>query len=227
MTNAPAPDDPRSPPRPAAAPPLSPLEFNYFAAEEQLLQAGFRATRDRWLQPLVQVCRGCGVTAEYVSAAAFAMLLPVAVGLLGPATNWSAALVIGGLLLHVALDGLDGPLARAAGTDGPAGAFTDMCLDHVGFLVVIVLVAAVDLLDGFAACAYSSSYTVAIICTVLLNLLRRPLRFVVRTKYLFYVLLALQQSGGWNVLTPAALAFSCLHTVFAVAGFFAVRRALQ
>lgn len=226
MPDEPAQPDPTMAPRPPVAPPLPPLEFNYFAAEEQQLQAGFRAARDRWLEPLVRICRSCGVTAEQISALALAMLLPVAAGLLGPVTMWSPWLVIGGLALHVALDGLDGPLARAARTAGPAGAFTDMCLDHVGFLIVVALTAAAGLLDGLAACLYSSSYTVAVVLTVLLNLLRRPLRYVVRTKYVFYVLVAWQQLGGWNVLTPAADLFSVIHTAFAVWSFFAVRRAL-
>ncbi len=41
------------------------------------------------------------------------------------------------LLLHVLLDDIDGPLARAYGTAGSSGAFVDICCDHGGMIVVI------------------------------------------------------------------------------------------
>lgn len=214
-------------PEGARPPPRGLAEFNYFAEREQALQAGFRAARDRWLAPLVRLCQRLGITAEVVSGLALAMLAPVAVNMLWPLGLWSPVLVIGGLALHVALDGLDGPLARAAGTDGPAGAFTDMCLDHVGYLIVVGLCAGSGLLSGGVACAYGSTYTVAVVMIVMLNLLGRPLRYVLRTKYLFYVLIAVELCAGPQWLNAAAIAFSVVHGLTAIVGFAAVRRALR
>ncbi len=201
-------------------------EFNYFSACEQQAQAEFRGRRDRWLAPLVRGCLRLGIRAELVSALAMAMLIPVGVGLAISPGPGSLLLVVAGLALHVGLDGLDGPIARAAGTAGPAGAFTDMCLDHVGFLVVASLCAFYGQMDGAAACVYVSTYTLAVVLVVVLNLLHRPLRVVVRTKYVFYLLVCAQLWRGGDWLTPAATVFSVVHGLSALAGFFAVRKAL-
>ncbi|MFV0446077.1 MAG: CDP-alcohol phosphatidyltransferase family protein [Planctomycetaceae bacterium] len=202
-------------------------ELNYFAAGEQSLQAGFRNQRDRWLAPLVQVCQRLGISADLMSVLAMSMLLPFGLAIFHRLTIWAPAVAVTSLALHVLLDGLDGPLARAAGTDGPAGAFTDMCLDHSGYLIVTTLLTASGLIDGAAACAYVSAYTLAIVMIVLLNILHRPLAYVVRTKYVFYALVGLQQLAGINLLTEASWTFATVHTLFAAVGFVAVRRALR
>jgi phosphatidylglycerophosphate synthase len=214
-------------PEPPHAPSLGSGEFNYFAEREQAAQARFRMARDQWLGPIVRTCLRAGISAEMVSGAALGMLVPFGIGLWTASPVAAAVLVIGGLLLHVALDGLDGPLARAAGTAGPAGAFTDMCLDHVGFLIVATLLAAAGRLDGAAACLYVSTYTVSVVCVIILNLLQRPLRYVLRTKYAFYFLVGGQQLGWLADLTPAVLAFGFVHAAYCVVGFVAVRRALS
>lgn len=213
---------------PDSVPPqLHAAELNYFSAREQRLQAGFRGTRDRALAPLVRCCLRLGITADAISAAAIAMLVPFGAALIWPFGNWGPIVAVLSLTLHVLLDGLDGPVARAAGTDGPAGAFTDMSLDHAGYLTVTTLLIASERLDGAVGCAYVSTYTLAIVMVTVLNVLQRPLPYVVRTKYLFYALTALDLLTGINVLTAAALAFSLVHALFAVGGLIAVRRALR
>jgi phosphatidylglycerophosphate synthase len=202
-------------------------ELNYFSAGEQELQAGFRARRDRWLAPIVQPCLQTGLSADFVSGAALAMLVPFGLALFFPLGGWGHVIAVASLSLHVLLDGLDGPVARAAGTAGPAGAFTDMCLDHTGYLVVTTLLASAGLMHGAAATAYVGSYTLSVVMVVLLNILNRPLNYVVRTKYVLYVLVALQQLTGTNVLTAAAGSFAAVHALFAAVGFIAVRRALR
>jgi phosphatidylglycerophosphate synthase len=201
--------------------------WNWFSAEEQALQTEFRRWRDRWAAPLVRACRRLGITADLVSAAALAMLIPFGVGLLSPATSWGAPLAVLSLVLHVLLDGLDGPLARAAHSAGTPGAFTDMCADHTGFLIITTLLAIGGQLSAGAAAAYISSGTMSIAMIVTLNLLRRPLRWVLRTKYPFYALVSVALLGGPDWLTPAAIVFSGIHGGYAVIGFIAVRRALR
>lgn len=201
--------------------------WNWFSAEEQALQTEFRRWRDRWAAPLVRACRRTGVTADLVSAAALAMLIPFGVGLLSPATSWGAPLAVLSLTLHVLLDGLDGPLARATHSAGAPGAITDMCADHTGFLIITTLLAMSGELSAGAAAAYLSTGTMSIAMIVALNLLRRPLRWAVRTKYPFYALVGLRLLGGPDWLTPAAVVFSGIQGVSAVIGFVALRRALS
>lgn len=215
---------------PPASPPDAPSAgdpaWTYFSPDEQPLQSDFRQWRDRCVAPLVRLCLRCGITADVVSVVALGLLLPFGVGLFALDQPWGAPLACIALALHVLLDGLDGPLARAARTDGPAGAFTDMCFDHTGFLIVATLLACAGRLPGGVATAYASTYTLAIVMVVALNLLGRPLRWVLRTKYVFYLLIALALLGGPDVLTPAAALFSTVHGLFAVAGFMRVRSSL-
>lgn len=223
-----------APPDAAASPPPQPDrpdnwldgEWNYFAAQERPLQHRFRAWRDQLLTKVVDKCLAWHLNADAVSAIGFGMLLPF--GLLTLGANFWGSQVLAGLclLLHVFLDGLDGPVARRLGTANRVGAFTDMCLDHIGFLVVAVVLAAAGLVHGAAATAYASSYTLAIVLVVLLNLLQKPLWFMVRTKYAFYAVYFLYILGGPNWMTYAALGFAGLHTIFVLIGFLAVRRAL-
>jgi phosphatidylglycerophosphate synthase len=162
-----------------------------------------------------------------VSAAALLSLLLVAAGLWLSDPDLRRWLVVAGLALHVALDGLDGPVARASGTSSRAGAFTDMCLDHAGFLIVVSLLCAAGWVEGPAACVYLSTYTLSVILVVAQNVLGRSPRFVVRTKYAFYALTALQAFSDGDLLTPAVWLFGGVHGLFAMRGFFAVRRALS
>ncbi|MCA9056641.1 MAG: hypothetical protein KDA75_22590, partial [Planctomycetaceae bacterium] len=203
------------------------VEINYFAEQEQALQKKFRALRDHWLGPLVRGCLRAGVTADVISGLAVLSLLPFGLSLFDLAGSWSPQVAVLSLALHVLLDGLDGPVARGAGTDGPAGAFTDMCLDHIGFLTVTVLITAAGVVAGTAACAYVATYTLAVVMVVVLNLLGRPFRYVVRTKYIFYLLIGLQQLAGLNLLSEAATVFSLVHALFAATGFVRVRNALR
>jgi phosphatidylglycerophosphate synthase len=218
------PDDTSAKPEPSKQP-LRP-ELSYFADGELKFQHSFRSLRDRLLRPLSVACLKVGITADVVSGLAAAMLVPFGVLLFSDA-GWAPPAAAFCLLLHVLLDGLDGPLARLAGTDGPAGAFTDMCLDHAGYLAVTTLLAFSALVDGAAACLYASTYTLSVALIVVLNMLQRPLRIAIRTKYVFYALYVLLALTGLNLLTPAALTFSAVHLVLSAIAFIAVRQALS
>ena len=201
--------------------------LNCFAGDEQELQAEFRNWRDRIAAPLVQVCLSLGATADRVSGLSLAMLIPFGLCLWRLDLAWTGPAAVLALTLHVLLDGLDGPLARARHTDGPSGAFTDLCLDHTGYLIVTTLLATLGWLPGGVACAYAATYTLAVVMIVSLNLLGRPLRWAIRTKYLFYALIASRLLGGPALLTEAAMLFSLVHGLYAAIGFFAVRTALR
>jgi phosphatidylglycerophosphate synthase len=204
--------------------PTTPSGWNYFARDEQPLQAGFRARRDRWLRPLVNWLLGRGITAEHASLASALLLVPVALVVWMPNSLLAQLGSVACLWGHVLIDGLDGPLARASGTAGPRGAFTDMCLDHLGFLTLTAVCVAADLMDGVAGVLYASTYMVVLV--VALNLLGRSPRFVLRTKYITYLLFSLAVLAQWNILTPAAYVFSGIHALLGVAAFVATRRLL-
>lgn len=205
-------------------------EFNYFAEQEQAGQKKFQQLRDGLFRPVIRLLIACRISANVISAASILMLVPAGWMLLRslPASPPADDALIAALLvwLHVGLDAFDGPLARHTGTDGAAGAFTDMCVDHSGMLITSCLLAGAGLIDGTLTTVYVSSYTVAVVFTVWLNVQGRPFPLVIRTKYLLYALLTLFGLTGQNWLPLAVTAFCGVHIVFAVWGFFRVRNSL-
>ncbi len=202
-------------------------QLNYFADSEQDSQQRFRLYRDDLLRPLANLGIRLGINADMVSGFALGMLLPFGILLFQEPMGHPGWLGILFLWLHVGLDGLDGVIARLTKTDGPAGAVTDMVVDHSGFLIVACLLVFAGVIDGSWCSLYVSAYTTSVIMVIALNVLERPLRFVVRTKYFFYVLYSWHVLIGPLPLDKAIMFFSWIHTAFSVVGFLALRRALR
>jgi choline kinase/phosphatidylglycerophosphate synthase len=84
------------------------------------------------------------------AATLFAFLLALlAAGMVAAGHEWSAALVVGGVLTQIAsvVDGVDGEIARASLRASPAGAFLDSVLDRIAdaaLLAGLALAAGLD-----------------------------------------------------------------------------------
>lgn len=201
--------------------------LNYFAEGEQAGQERFRSLRDRLLAPVVRMLIACRATPDLLSLLSLSLLIPAGWLMIRDNSPASVLMAAGCVILHVVIDAFDGPLARATGRDGQAGALTDMCVDHTGLLVTASLLPAAGLADGAWCAAYVSSYTLAIVFTIWLNMAGRPFRFVIRTKYILYALLTWYGLTGLNWLNPALSVFCGIHSVFGVAGFLKVRAILR
>lgn len=200
--------------------------FNYFAEREQAGQAKFRRIRDRLSRPLVRTLIRCRVTADLISLVSLLQLVPFGYLVLSAENSGRIAWASLFLWLHVILDALDGPVARATGTAGPAGAFTDMCVDHTGMLITTCILTASEVVNPTAAVAYVASYTVAVAFTVWLNMIGHPFRLVIRTKYLLYALITGYGLFHVNLISEAVVGFCVIHVLFAIAGFVKLRRNL-
>ncbi|MCA9177085.1 MAG: CDP-alcohol phosphatidyltransferase family protein [Planctomycetales bacterium] len=209
--------------------------LNYFAENEQASQEQFKQHRDRAFSGVVALLVRCNVTPDMLSFVSMLMLAPFGYLVINSPEPGVVAIASLFLLLHVLLDGLDGPLARRLGTAGSAGAFVDMCCDHGGMIIVTWLVSAAGLIDGTIGNIYVATYTVAVVFIISLNILGSPLRFVLRSKYLFYILIGgLGWAGArgwlqppvWIWLDYALVAFSLANAWICCVGFFRIRRAL-
>jgi phosphatidylglycerophosphate synthase len=179
------------------------------------------------LAPLVRGLARMGVTPNLVSLLGMLMLAPFAYLVLAYDEPWIVALACGFILLHVALDGLDGPLARYCGQSGQAGALVDICCDHGGLVIVVWVTSAAGLIDGTIGSIYVVLYTVAVVFIIWLNALGRPLRYVFRSKYVFYALLLLYGlTGLTHILTPALAVFSVYNLLLCGYAFLRIRQAL-
>jgi archaetidylinositol phosphate synthase len=201
--------------------------FNYFAESEQAGQERFQKVRDGIFGPLVRLLIRCRVTADLISLLSLLQLVPFGYLLL-TAEDSQQMIVIASVFvwLHVILDALDGPIARTTGTAGPAGAFTDMCVDHSGMLITMCILTKAELVNPTAAVAYVSSYTVAVAFTIWLNMIGHPFKLVIRTKYLLYALVTAYGLFDANFIGQAVVLFCVIHVIFAIAGFCKLRRIL-
>ena len=200
-------------------------DFNYFGDGEKAAQKEFQTQRDRVAGPLVGLLIRLHITPNVVSALGMAALAPFAYFVLTAKSPQTVAFACGFLLIHVALDGLDGPLARRMGLAGAAGAFVDMCCDHGGAVIVVWILSAARLIDGTAGNVYVFLYTIAILFIVWLNALGQPFRFVFRSKYFLYSLIFVlgwigtQENPPWKWLDYALWAFSAANLPICIIGF--------
>jgi archaetidylinositol phosphate synthase len=201
--------------------------FNYFAESEQTGQERLQKVRDGLFGPLVRLLIRCRVTADLISLLSLLQLVPFGYLLLTAEDPQQIAIASVFVWLHVILDALDGPIARTTGTAGPAGAFTDMCVDHSGMLITTCILTAAELINPTAAVAYVSSYTVAVAFTIWLNMIGHPFKLVIRTKYLLYALVTVYGLFAANFIGQAVVLFCVIHVIFAIAGFCKLRRILR
>ena len=201
--------------------------FNYFAESEQAGQERFQKIRDGLLGPLVRFLIRCRVTADLISLVSLLQLVPFGYLLLTAENSQQVSVASIFVWLHVILDALDGPIARTTGTAGPAGAFTDMCVDNSGMLITSCILTAAGFINATAAVAYVSSYTVAVAFTIWLNMIGQPFKVVIRTKYLLYALVTTHGLFDVNLIDKAVVLFCVIHVSFAVTGFIKLKRILR
>jgi phosphatidylglycerophosphate synthase len=188
--------------------------LNYFGDAEQETIERFGAWRTRWLRPLLALLTALKVTPDFLSLLALLAALGAGVALrLSPVT---AAVL---LALHVALDGVDGSLARYQHSASNRGALLDIVVDQAGVVVVCLATIGFQLLPPFWTAWYGLSYIAMIAFIVWLNALCGSVPLVIRSKYLFYVLFFLDRFLSL-ALTPAFLAFFALYNTAMVALLF-------
>lgn len=206
---------------PSVAPPPAAPKVSVYAASDRGFMAQTQRLRQALLAPVLQLMMRLGVRATHVTA------LSLVCGLVGAAVLASSptvALVL--LALHVGLDGLDGPLARARGEAGSAGALSDTLADQL--VVSAVGIAAIDaglagLLDGTA---YVLTYSAVVGLALARSALAVPYAWLVRPRFFVYAWLAVELFWWPGTLRWLHLGFAALLAIKAFTGFVQLRHAL-
>ncbi len=202
-------------------------QLNYFAAREQKSQERFKHQRDRLFYPIVRPLRDWGVTPDFISLCGILCLIPFGYLVLSSPQPDTIAIASVLLALHVLLDGIDGPLSRLTETDGPAGAFVDMCCDHGGMIAIVWILSGAELINGTNGNVYVTLYTIAVVFIIWLNVLDHPFQWVFRSKYLTYLTIILYGFTGINLLDEALTAFSACNAILCVVGFGRIRHIMS
>jgi phosphatidylglycerophosphate synthase len=200
-----------------------------YAAGERDAMVWGQEQRAWWLGPLLRVLAAAGVTPDQITATSLACGLAFCPLWLWPGgLGWSkpAALVV--LLLHVLLDGLDGPLARHLGTASRRGSFTDTLADQIVVTASTLALMAVSQsrLSVWIGGAYIFCYAMVVAFAMIRNALGVPYSWLVRPRFWVYGWIAVDLFllPGWLEIVVGG--FTAILAVKLATGFMAIRRML-
>ncbi len=173
------------------------------------------------LNPLLRLLTSLGVDADAITLVAAAIGLAAAPLLL--LDNQTAALVC--LLVHVLMDGIDGPLARYQGVASPRGSFTDTFADQLVLTAVCVawIIDAPNPANIAIGGCFIFSYAMVVFMAMVRNALDIPYSWLVRPRFFFYVALAVEFYTTWHVTTLLVALCDVLLVIKLGSGFFALR----
>lgn len=195
----------------------------YSAGERAWMEYG-QKLRAAFLNPLLGVLVRFRVTPDVVT---------IASGLCGAAflPLWLLHLslaALASLLMHVLLDGLDGPLARHQGTASPRGSFVDTFTDQVVVTLVTVgwLVCSPSSLNIVFGGAYIFLYAMVVGMAMVRNALEVPYSWLVRPRFFVFVALALEWLTDWPLMLATLVVCDLLLAIKCISGFIALRAKL-
>ena len=195
----------------------------YSAGERAWMEYG-QQLRARCLNPLLGILVRWGVTPDAVT---------IASGLCGVAflpfwlIKQSAAALLC-LLLHVLLDGLDGPLARHRGTASPRGSFVDTFTDQVVVTLVTVawIIRSPSSLNIAFGGGYIFLYAMVVGMAMVRNALAVPYSWLVRPRFFVFVALAVEWLSEWPLTLATLIVCDLLLAIKCASGFIALRAKL-
>jgi len=200
-----------------------------YSAGERGAMVYWQDLRGWLLAPLLAALTACGVTADHITAASLACGLafcPLWLWAPGPALARPAALLA--LLLHVLLDGLDGPLARHQHTASRRGSFTDTLADQivVTATTLALMATAPAQLSIWAGGSYIFLYAMVVAFAMVRTALGVSYSWLIRPRFWIYGWIALDQYllPGW--LELIVVFFAAILAIKLATGFIAIRRLL-
>jgi len=158
----------------------------YADGDRDLMERSQRI-RAAMLGPLLRVFTRLGVTADVVTLVSLVLGLAFC-----PVYFFSKPLALALLALHVCADGLDGPMARFAGTASRKGSFTDTMADQIVVAATTVTLILSGDLGVVPGGLYIFSYTVVIAFAMIRNALSIPYSWLVRPRFIVYAWLPIE-----------------------------------
>lgn len=128
------------------------------------------------------------------------------------------------LLLHVLLDGLDGPLARYQDRAGSRGSFTDTLSDQIVVACSTISLIAAGFAGAWPGGLYLFVYTVVVVFAMVRSAMAIPYSWLFRPRFIIYLWIPVEVyllPGSMNVLLWL---FTALLTGKMLTGFIRIRR---
>lgn len=200
-----------------------------YSAGERGAMVYWQDLRGWWLGPLLNALTACGVTADHITAASLICGLAFCPLWLWPAgPPWAKVAALVALLLHVLLDGLDGPLARRQGTASRRGSFTDTLADQIVVTAstLALMASSPPALGIWAGGSYVFLYAMVVAFAMVRTALGVPYTWLIRPRFWVYGWIAIDRYllPGW--LDSIVVIFTALLALKLATGYLAIRRML-
>lgn len=196
--------------------------FDSYSGMERRFLAPARRIGLALLRPFVVALARLGISPNMVSLSQIPIGVAV-VFLITPAPRLAFVLMI----VAIAVDGLDGALARYLGRSSRYGALVDQYADHVREILVVAGLAYAGALNGALAALYALAYTGNNVTLLLCNAKGVPLAVAVKTFLVFYPALFLYLWLGLNYLDAAVALVVLLMALSVMQGMRRLRGAMD
>ncbi len=193
-----------------------------FSRKEKKNYLKIRSVRDKVFYPLAFVLNKIGVSANAVSY--FGVLILIGFVIYAK-SNPALAFIF--LILHIIIDGVDGVLARSFQKFNTQGELVDMICDHTGVFIVILALGWRGLIDATLGLLYVYSYTLLTVFSVVRYVLKIPIKLMVRSKYLLYLLYIIWVFTEYNYMNKALILFSVLIIPAVLISFIKINNRLR
>lgn len=200
-------------------PKLPLIPFSFISADvhshgELGVISRFNQFKDSLLLPLTSLLQLAHIKPVYLSlASVIILLLTLTLSLL---LNQPFCFLLG-LLAHLILDGLDGPLARRQKAT-TYGALADVTADHIGIITTSLFISYFNYAPSPLAIIYTLLYTTVITLAIIRNAFKIPYQFLFRPRLYIYLALAIDYFFNFWLTGPALLLSSFLLLLPAITG---------
>ena len=191
-----------------------------YSVGERKARVWTQQVRGRWLKPLLKVLAACQITPDHLT------LLSLACGLAFCPLYFFQYLpaAFAALVLHILLDGLDGPLARHTGVASRKGSFADSMSDQTVIVATTITLMISHTIDVAAGGTYIFLYTVVVLFAMIRNALEIPYSWLVRPRFIVYAWLLVEAYWWTGSLDFVLWGFNGLLAIKLLTGFVHIRR---
>ncbi|MDF1814381.1 MAG: CDP-alcohol phosphatidyltransferase family protein [Verrucomicrobiales bacterium] len=178
--------------------------------------------RAAWLRPLLHLLGRNGIRAGHITLLSLLFGLAFCPFFIAESYFWA----FGFLLIHVVLDGIDGPLARFQKKAGNRGSFTDTSADQLVVTATTITLIYNGLADPWPAGWYVFLYTVVVVFAMIRNAMSTPYSWLFRPRFPVFLWIAVEVFWLPGTLNYILWAGSATLAVKALTGFITIRRNL-
>ncbi|QDT41817.1 CDP-alcohol phosphatidyltransferase [Gimesia alba] len=200
-------------------------KVSVYASGEQAMMDASQSRRHLLLLPLLKRFVKWGITANHLTG----LSLLCGIGFcFSYGMTWDQAkpLAFCLLLLHVLLDGIDGPLARFQKIAGNRGSFTDTISDQLVVTFTTITLIHYGEATIIAGSLYLFFYTLVVTFAMIRSTLAIPYSWLVRPRFIVYAWLPVETYFLPGTLNYLLWIFILLLGWKSLTGFYKIRRKL-